>query len=49
MVIAEFETYELAMQNSNRPETDAMAKRMAELCDGPPVFGNYDLIHEETP
>jgi hypothetical protein len=49
MVIAEFENYDLAMQNSARPETDAFAKRMAELCDGPPSFGNYDLIREDRP
>jgi quinol monooxygenase YgiN len=46
MVIAEFESYELAMENSARPETDAMAKRMAELVDAPPVFTNYDVIEE---
>ena len=34
MVIAEFESYELAMENSARPETDAFAKQMAELSDG---------------
>lgn len=49
MVIAEFDSYELAMENSNRPETDAFAKEMSELSDGPPVFGNYDVVHEETP
>jgi quinol monooxygenase YgiN len=49
MVIAEFENYDMAMQNSARPETDAFAKRMAELCDGPPSFGNYDLIREDRP
>jgi quinol monooxygenase YgiN len=48
LVIAEFESYEQAMENSARPETDAMAKKMAELVDGPPVFTNYDVIHEQT-
>ena len=48
MVVAEFETYELAMENSARPETDAFAKQMAELSDGSPTFANYDLIHEGT-
>jgi quinol monooxygenase YgiN len=46
MVVAEFESYELAMENSARPETDAFAKKMAELTDGPPAFGNYDVIEE---
>jgi quinol monooxygenase YgiN len=44
LVIAEFENYEVAMENSARPETDAFAKKMAELVDGPPTFGNYDVI-----
>ena len=34
------------MENSARRETDAFAKRMAEMSDAPPTFGNYDLIHE---
>jgi hypothetical protein len=44
MVLAEFESYELAMENSARPETDAFARRMADLVDGDVVFGNYDLV-----
>jgi hypothetical protein len=48
MVVAEFDSYELAMENSGRPETDAFAKRMSEMSDAPPSFGNYDLVHEET-
>ena len=46
VVVAEFESYEQAMENSARPETDAFAKRMAELVDGPPEFGNYDVVGE---
>ena len=49
LVIAEFESYELAMENSQRPETDAFAKRMAEMSDSAPSFGNFDLVHEEKP
>lgn len=44
MVVAEFESYELAMENSARPETDAFAKKMAELVDGPVTYGNYDVV-----
>jgi quinol monooxygenase YgiN len=47
LVIAEFENYELAMENSNRPETDAYAKEMGELTDGPMTYGNYDVIAEQ--
>ena len=48
VVVAEFATYEEAMQNSGRPETDAFAKAMGAMCDAPPVFGNYDKVSEET-
>jgi hypothetical protein len=44
MLIAEFGSYELAMENSARPETDAMARRMAELVEGSITYGNYDVI-----
>ncbi len=47
MVIAEFESYEAAMENSNKPETGAFAARMGELTDGPPTFGNYDVMSSE--
>ena len=36
--------YELAMENSNRPETHALARKMSELVDCPPTYGNYDVI-----
>jgi hypothetical protein len=49
LVLADFVSYELAMENSARPETDAFAKRMAALSDEAPTFGNYDIIHEGTP
>ncbi len=44
MVVAEFDSYELAMENSDRPETDAFARRLSELVDGPPTYGNYDVL-----
>jgi len=47
VIVAEFENYELAMENSNRAETDAFAKKMGELLDGPPQYGNYDVIAEQ--
>ena len=49
LVVAEFDSYELAMENSARPETDEFARKMAELVDGPPTFTNYDVIDEEMP
>ena len=41
--IAEFDSYETAMENSNRPETGEFAAQMAKLCDGPPKFYNLDV------
>jgi quinol monooxygenase YgiN len=41
--IVEFDSYDEAMANSNRPEVSAFAARMAELCDGPPRFYNLDV------
>lgn len=41
--IAEFDSYESAMENSNRPETNEFAAQMAKLCDGPPTFYNLDV------
>jgi quinol monooxygenase YgiN len=47
LVIAEFPSYDAAMQNSNLPATQQFAARMAELCDGPPAFYNLDLVRRE--
>jgi quinol monooxygenase YgiN len=49
MVVAEFESYEQAMENSARPETDAFARRMGELVDGELGYDNYDVLEEMTP
>jgi hypothetical protein len=40
--IVEFDSYESAMENSNRPETGQFAEQMQKLCDGPPKFYNLD-------
>jgi len=45
--LVEFESYEAAMANSNRPETMEMAKKMAELCDGPRTFRNVDILRAD--
>ena len=45
--IVEFPSYEEAMANSNRAETNAFAERMAKLCDGPAVFRNLDVVRED--
>jgi hypothetical protein len=44
LVIAEFEDYEQAMKNSERPETDAFAREMGTMTNGAPSFGNFDVV-----
>ena len=43
VTVAEFPSYEAAMENSNRPEVSQFAAKMAEICDGPPTFRNLDV------
>ena len=42
--LVEFESYDAAMENSARPETQQFAEQMAKLCDGPPRFLNLDVV-----
>ena len=49
LVIAEFDSYESAMENSNHPATQEFAAGMQQLCDGPPSFYNLDVLEVETP
>lgn len=44
--LVEFDSYEAAMENSKRPETQQFAEQMAKLCDGPPTF--YNLAVEDN-
>jgi len=41
--VLEFDSYESAMENSNRLETAEFAAKMTALCDGPPKFYNVDV------
>jgi quinol monooxygenase YgiN len=43
VTIVEFPSYEAAMENSNAPETQALAAKMAELSTGPARFHNLDV------
>ncbi len=49
LTIVEFDSYESAMENSNRPETGELAAGMAKLCDGPPSFYNLDVSQSWQP
>ena len=44
-IIAEFPSYEAAMENSNLPETEALAEEMAKLADGPATYHNLEVLH----
>jgi hypothetical protein len=41
--IVEFPSYEEAMENSARPDTDAFAKEFAALCTSGPRYYNLDV------
>jgi hypothetical protein len=43
-----FPSYEEAMRNNDLPETQAMAAKMASLCDGEPTFHNLDVVREDS-
>lgn len=46
MTIVRFDSYESAMQNSQRPETHEFAQKMMALCEGKPTFYNLDVRDE---
>jgi hypothetical protein len=46
--IVEFNSYDSAMENSERPQTTEFATKMAALCDGPPTFYNLDVVETWT-
>jgi hypothetical protein len=48
LLMVEFESYEIAMENSNRAETGEFAAFLAGLSDGPPTFRNLDVMREEN-
>jgi hypothetical protein len=48
LVVAEFESYDLAMQNSARPEIGRLNQELMRLADVPPTFTNYDVIDERA-
>jgi hypothetical protein len=45
--IIEFDSYEDAMENSELPETKALAERLATLADAPPKFLNLEVVRTE--
>lgn len=47
VTIVEFPSYEVAMENSNLPETGAFAAKMGALCKGEPTFVNLDVVRRD--
>ena len=45
-IIAFFDSYEAAMQNSRLPETTALAGKAAALAEGPLAFHDLDVLDE---
>ena len=41
-----FDSYEDAMENSNRPVTQEFSAKMMALADGAPTFYNLDVLEE---
>ncbi|WP_408056067.1 hypothetical protein [Streptomyces luteolifulvus] len=44
LAVIEFDSYEEAMSNSDRPETAKFAERMAVLCTKAPSFTDCDVL-----
>ena len=47
-IIAFFDSYAAAMENSALPETDALSGKMMGLADGPPTFYNLDVEEDKA-
>jgi hypothetical protein len=48
LVLAFFDSFDDAMENSNLPETGEIAAKMAALTDGPMTFHDLDVIEDQS-
>jgi hypothetical protein len=48
LIIAFFDSYESAMENSSLPETGEFGLGQAAFLDGPSVFTDLDVISDQT-
>ena len=48
LIVAFFDSYESAMENSNLPETTAFGEKQAALLDAPPVFWDLDVVNDNA-
>lgn len=47
-LLAFFDSYESAMENSQLPETTALAEKQTPLLEGPPTFVDLDILEERS-
>ena len=47
LLMVEFSSYEVGMENSNRPETGEFAAFLSEISEGALTFRNLDVRREE--
>ncbi len=47
LIVAFFDSYEEAMENSALAETDAFSKKMLSFADGAPTFVNLEVIEDK--
>jgi quinol monooxygenase YgiN len=48
ILLAFFDSYESAMENSNLPETAEFAEKQVALLDGPPTFFDLDIVDDRA-
>ena len=46
VVVVFFDSYESAMENSNRPETQEFGQKLSALVDGPVTFHDLDVLED---
>jgi hypothetical protein len=49
MHVVRFNSYEEAMENSGRADTNEFAQSMMAVCDGPPTFYDLDVLDTWQP
>jgi hypothetical protein len=48
LILAFFDSYEAAMENSSLPETSKFSEKQAALLDGPMTFQNLDVVEDRS-
>jgi hypothetical protein len=48
VIVAFFDSFESAMENSGLPETDEFGRKQGALLDAPMTFVNLDVVDDQT-